>query len=97
MGLGPVAKWFDDAFEWGMERMAAVIIVTLAALIFGTAAVAIVSGTSPAFTLKKAEWNCTSSHHEFNAPTYVKSGDSMIPVGGGDEKVCDRYERVSKP
>ena len=34
---------------------------------------------------------CTSSHQEYVPPTYVKSGNVLVPVGGGMENVCDHW------
>lgn len=34
---------------------------------------------------------CIRSHQEYQPPIYVKSGNVMIPVGGGTVTVCDEY------
>ena len=34
---------------------------------------------------------CVSAHIEMTYPTYVKSGNVMIPVGGGPVNVCDEW------
>lgn len=34
---------------------------------------------------------CVSAHVEMTYPTYIKSGNVMIPVGGGPANVCDEW------
>lgn len=41
------------------------------------------------------EGPCVRSHQEYQPPIYVKSGNVMVPVGGGMVDVCD--ERGPKP
>lgn len=38
--------------------------------------------------------DCVRSHQEQVPPTYVKSGNVLIPVGGGTRTVCDEYTPV---
>ena len=34
---------------------------------------------------------CIESHTEYQPPTYIKSGNVLVPVGGGNVEVCDEY------
>ena len=34
---------------------------------------------------------CVQKHKQYNPPVYVKSGNVMVPVGGGMITVCDEW------
>lgn len=36
--------------------------------------------------------HCVATERQYVAPTYVQSGNVMIPVGGGMQDVCVRWE-----
>lgn len=55
-----------------------------------------VTDDSPTFALKKREWGCSSYETHYTAPTYVRSGSVMTPIGGGETKTCIQYTKVSQ-
>lgn len=88
----------DEFLGWCLDHLGGFVIM----VILGTLALLFVLGlwamiydaNSPHFQLKKSDWRCTQEHTEVSAPTYVKSGDVMVPVGGGSRQVCDQWSRV---
>lgn len=86
-----------ELLDWIFDHLGAAFILLLMAILAIGAVVLvwamIVSFNSPHFSLKKSDWRCTQSHIEHTPPTYVKSGDIMVPVGGGPSTVCDQWSR----
>jgi hypothetical protein len=46
------------------------------------------------YSISKNSWDCTAWVGHYNAPTYVKSGNVMVPIGGGETKECTQYNKV---
>jgi len=50
--------------------------------------------TSENYTIPKNNWECTSWVGHQTAPTYIKQGNMLVPVGGGETKECVQYNKV---
>jgi hypothetical protein len=74
-----------------MEAVIAIIAAAVIVLvIIGAAYVLYAQSKMPGFELKKHEWVCTQ--YRSLPPTYVQSGNVMVPVGGGSQ--CAQWTRL---
>ena len=88
VGLLAVFVW--DVSD-GEPLIAIPIYVVAAAAAYLLYSFAQAEAVSPTFTLKKSDWACTAEYIHEAPPTYVKSGNVMIPVGGGAIHTCTQY------
>ncbi len=84
--------WAASEREWGIVMLTAVSALSVLWLISMVLDRSEYQSKQPHIQLLKSDWRCTQTVS--SAPTYVQSGNVMVPVGGGSE--CVEYGRIGR-